>query len=284
LPELRAVNRRVRLGVLAIPVLVLAVVGTGGWGQSRVERVPVDAPLAPAALAEFVGQGVGVRDGGSFGWERMALMAAEDEADPERFLRVFYPEGSASQVVARTLDAPEGGAQAYLTLSQPAGEATLEYRVRFPADFEWVRGGKLPGLYAGTATAGGRVPDGANGFSTRYMWRKGGQGEVYAYLPTSQEHGTSMGRGAWTFPRGQWVTIRQHLRLNRPGHFDGVIEVSVGDEVVFTADGVEFRDVTELGIEGIFFSTFFGGDDESWASPGLQHIDFADFRLRTAAS
>ncbi|WP_181449171.1 polysaccharide lyase [Nonomuraea aridisoli] len=43
---------------------------------------------------------------------------------------------------------------------------------------------------------GGRIPDGTNGLSTRFMWRANGAGEVYAYLPTSREHGTSLGRGA----------------------------------------------------------------------------------------
>jgi hypothetical protein len=60
--------------------------------------------------------------------------------------------------------------------------AQLTYTVRFAADFDWVKGGKLPGLSGGPANvSGGRPADGTNGFSARLMWRKDGRGEAYVY-------------------------------------------------------------------------------------------------------
>lgn len=73
----------------------------------------------------------------------------------------------------------------------------LSYAVRFSSNFNFVLGGKLPGLYGGIGNTGGNIPDGTDGFSTRYMWGRNGVGEVYAYLPTSQQYGTGIGRGNW---------------------------------------------------------------------------------------
>jgi hypothetical protein len=44
---------------------------------------------------------------------------------------------------------------------------------------------------------------------------------------------------------------------------------------------VQFRTVGSLRIDGLFFSTFFGGGDSSWASPVDQHADFAGFAVST---
>jgi hypothetical protein len=48
---------------------------------------------------------------------------------------------------------------------------------------------------------------------------------------------------------------------------------------VFESTGLEFRTTGDLRIEGLFFSTFFGGSDTSWASPVDQYADFAGFAL-----
>ena len=50
--------------------------------------------------------------------------------------------------------------------------AELSYTVRFGKDFDWVKGGKLPGFCGGPENvSGGRPADGTNGFSARLMWR-----------------------------------------------------------------------------------------------------------------
>jgi hypothetical protein len=151
--------------------------------------------------------------------------------------------------------------------------------VRFQPDFDFVKGGKLPGLYGGTVTGGQEIPDGTNGFSTRYMWRAGGEGEVYAYLPTSDEHGTSLGRGCWAFTPGRWTAIQQRVQLNTPGETDGQVTVWQDGKQVFSRGGLEFRTTEQLRIDGLFFSTFFGGGDTSWATPVDQYADFAAFTI-----
>lgn len=195
-------------------------------------------------------------------------------------LRVRYPANSASPMVTQKTGAPVGGAQFFADLGmQPQNALRLSYYLRFSKDFNFVKGGKLPGLFGGTATDGREIPDGTNGFSTRYMWRKNGDGEVYAYLPTSSEHGTSIGRGNWRFKPGTWHHVEQEVILNQPGKKDGRIRVWVDGKQVLAEDKVTFRSTDKLKIEGIFFSTFFGGGTPAWATPKDVYVDFADFSV-----
>jgi hypothetical protein len=230
-----------------------------------------------AVLARFF-SGLTLTRHGSFGWRTVTVWpAGGPSAVPA--LRVRYPADSASH--RATADgASAGGAQAYLPVpSGPLEEAWLSYDVRFPTGFDFVKGGKLPGLYGGTVTSGQHIPDGTDGFSTRYMWRTGGDGEVYAYLPTSQTHGTSIGRGSWTFPTGRWVQVVQHVRLNTPDQADGVLDVWFQGKQVLHRTDLTYRTTADLKIDGVFFSSFFGGGDRSWATPKDQYADFAAMRL-----
>lgn len=90
-------------------------------------------------------------------------------------LQLLYPENSINPA-----SKPQGGAEFYATpldLSS-AKNVSLEYSVFFPADYDWVKGGKLPGLYGGhTGCSGGN--NALTCFSTRLMWRSEGLGELY---------------------------------------------------------------------------------------------------------
>lgn len=234
--------------------------------------------VGTADLEQFFGGGLEFRDRGSFGVDEARLISTAD-APGGRMLRVSYPAGSAS----KRADGEDGGMQAYLRLPDgPVDVLDLQYQVRFPPGFDFVKGGKLPGLYGGSVTGGQKIPDGTDGFSTRYMWRKGGDGEVYAYLPTSEETGTSIGRGCWSFPTGRWTAMHQRIRLNTPGRADGEVQVWQDGRQVLARTGLTFRTTDDLQIDGLFFSTFFGGGDTSWASPVDQYADFAAFSLSDA--
>lgn len=236
---------------------------------------------APSTVDEFFGDRFSRQEFGSFGMDRVALMPSTDSRFPA-VLRVRYPADSASQLSVASSDTEHGGAQLYLALrAGPVDEAYLRYFVRFPDGFDFVKGGKLPGLYGGRVNNGRKIPDGTNGFSTRYMWRAKGAGEVYAYLPTSVDHGTSLGRGSWDFPTGVWVEMQQHVRLNTPGRADGLVEVWLNGVQVFAQTGLTFRSTLSLRVDGLFFSTFFGGGDASWATPRDQYAEFAGFTVDT---
>ncbi|NET30831.1 MAG: hypothetical protein F6K19_02355 [Cyanothece sp. SIO1E1] len=222
-----------------------------------------------------------IRDRRSWGFDNINIVADLDHQF-SRFLRVRYPAGSASPSVSRNEGTPLGGAQFYADLNiSPQTALRLSYFVRFSENFDFVKGGKLPGLFGGTGGSGGRIPNGTDGFSTRLMWRREGKGEVYAYLPTSEKYGTSIGRGTWRFQPGVWHRIEQEVILNRPATSDGQVRIWVDGVQVVDQAGLTFRTVDTLKINGIFFSTFFGGGDSSWATPQDVYTDFANFSITT---
>lgn len=221
----------------------------------------------------------GVKKRASWGLKNIEIME-NSQSKFTKYLRVRYPAGSASPTVTRKNEAPVGGAQFFANLNmQPRDTVRLSYYVRFSNNFDFVKGGKLPGLFGGNVNTGGKIPDGTNGFSTRYMWRRNGDGEVYAYLPTSTEHGTSLGRGNWQFQPGNWHFIEQEVILNQPGKNDGRIRVWFDGKQVLEQNELNFRTTNNLKIEGILFSTFFGGGDSSWATPKDVYVDFANFSV-----
>lgn len=221
----------------------------------------------------------GIRADGDWGLNNISAIALTNSKFA-RVLRVNYPAGSASPLVTGQTAAPVGGTQFFADLGmQPQNSLRLSYYLRFSPDFNFVKGGKLPGLFGGKVNNGRKIPDGTNGFSTRYMWRTKGDGEVYAYLPTSNEHGTSIGRGNWRFQPGTWYHLEQEVILNQPGKKNGRIRVWVDGKPVLNQGNLTFRTTNNLKIEGVFFSTFFGGGSAAWATPKNVYIDFADFSV-----
>ena len=104
-------------------------------------------------------------------------------------LSIFYPSGSYTPS-----EQPVGGTQFYalspfdLSLVQ---SVTFNYSVFFPSYYDFVLGGKLPGLYGGTEGCGGG--NSAQGcWSTRMAWRPNGTGELYAYLPQDKQNTTAL--------------------------------------------------------------------------------------------
>lgn len=196
----------------------------------------------------------------------------------ETTLRVGYPQGS---YVPSADKAPLGGA-GFVADMAPQGlvRACLRYRVRFEEEFRFNKGGKLPGLYGGGAPTGGGDVDADEGFSMRLMWRDKGAGEIYAYVANKRdEYGDSIGRGRWTFEPGRWSTVEQEVILNEPGEANGVVRLWVDGNPVIEQSDLVYRTGSSGRVDGLMFSTFFGGNGKSWASPRDQYAEFSDFRL-----
>lgn len=208
--------------------------------------------------------------------------AAQAHGLNEPALRVTYPKGTSSPG-----DKGKGGAGFYAGMNLPprTDRACLAYKVRFPAGFDWVKGGKLPGLYGGKAPSGGKKVTGRNGFSMRFMWREEGKGELYEYIVNKDEkYGLSVGRGLWTFPTGRWVEVQQEIILNDPDEPDGIARVWIDGRPIFEQNDIVYRTTDDLHLTGLMFSTFFGGNGEEWRTPRDQTADFGDFRLYAPAS
>lgn len=187
------------------------------------------------------------------------------------YVTVGYPAGSSSPS-----SGVPGGAQAQLKLAAGAvDDATLTYQIRFPVGFQWVKGGKLPGLCGGQCWTGSN--NGPGGFAMRLMWRAGGVGEVLLSDAVTTGYGTDLGRGtSFTFSAdSNWHSVAEHVHLNTASNADGYIDIAY-DGTLYHFAGLEIRSDTTR-IDSLMFSTFFGGHDSTWAPSADMHIDFQSF-------
>ncbi|KAF9228980.1 hypothetical protein BS17DRAFT_763616 [Gyrodon lividus] len=183
-------------------------------------------------------------------------MTLQNGTNRSSILQLVYPAHSVNPG-----SKPAGGADFYATPLNLTGarSVTLGYSVFFPADFDWVKGGKLPGLYGGhTGCSGGSSAKAC--FSTRLMWRPNGVGELYLYAPKDKQsndlcsdpqsvcdaaYGFSIGRGSFSFTPGDWTSLRQNVVLNTPGRQDGVFTLLVNGKSVINRTDVFYRDVPQ---------------------------------------
>lgn len=201
-----------------------------------------------------------------------------DEAWSGRSLRVSYPAGGVGP--------GEGGGQWKLEFGASYPELYCAYRLRFRPGFDFVKGGKLPGLAGGVANTGGDKPTGADGWSGRMMWREGGQIVQYTYHPDQPtEYGEDMPwdlGGQRHFVPGEWHLVEHRVVMNTPGESDGALEGWLDGELVFSRAGIRFRDAADFAVDLFYFSTFFGGSDASWAPPADTYVDFDEFIVADA--
>ncbi|GLB38112.1 hypothetical protein LshimejAT787_0411630 [Lyophyllum shimeji] len=222
---------------------------------------------------------------------------------PSHAWEAFYPRGS----INPKSDVP-GGFGFYLTgpkefrdaLEGGAREVVCGYRMMLQEGWEWVRGGKLPGVFGGVgdlaySCTGGRQDRRCQCFDLRPMWRAKGLGELYTYLPltptnqtqllaappdskANSDYGFSVGRGSFhlDFAVGRWVAVVFRVRMNDHGKHNGEVQVWVDGESKISLHGLCICDAKEAKIKGMHFQTFFGGHSPEWASPKDQRAWFAD--------
>lgn len=266
------------LVLIAAPIAtapVLPAAGPAGWtldfDHAKPGPVTEEAirSLSPAPV-QWAGGFATAGDAGRF--------TIVESAGHGRALRVLYPKGGVGP--------GQTGGQ-WMADLPPRDTYELEYRVRFGADFDWVQGGKMPGLGGGTAPTGGHFD--ADGFTSRYMWREGGRLVVYLYWAgqgsasksTGRQYGVDLDCGV-TMERDRDYLLRQRVTLNTPGKADGVLEVWVNGAPALRRGDLLFRDAPGKGwqIDRFFFSTFHGGNDASWAPARDCAVEFDDFTVR----
>lgn len=193
-------------------------------------------------------------------------------------LRVTYP--------ADEYGPNKGGVQFKVPFGQTFTELYLAYRIRFANGFDFVKGGKIPGLVGGTAPTG--CINDTTGFSARMMWRTGGDAVQYMYFPDKQnacgdDYLYETGNGAVKFQPGSWHTVEHRIVMNTPGTSDGIVEAWFDGKLALSDKSFLLRlaDGT-YGIDTLYFSTFFGGGDSSWAPSAPQIADFDEFIVATA--
>ncbi len=202
----------------------------------------------------------------------------KDTAAKEPALRVNYAIGE--------IGPEKGGAGWRWPVGRHEG-AELRYTVRFGPNFEFVKGGKMPGLCGGPDNvSGGRRADGTNGFSARLMWRRDGRGEAYIYhknQPDDYGHSFPFPE-EFRFPTDQPVQVRLAVTMNLPEHRDGTLRVWITlpgqpEKLMVEQTTMEWRNAATFGVDGLYFETFHGGGDKSWAPNKPCWAEFAGIRV-----
>jgi hypothetical protein len=210
--------------------------------------------------------------------EGRVTIVVDDNNKKNRCIRVLYPQGAVGP--------KPGGAQWDYKLGQTFDELYCSYRVKFGKKFDFIKGGKLPGLAGGKTNTGGHRPDGTDGWSARMMWRKEGKAVQYVYhADQASNYGDDFewrtDYGASTFLTNQWYTVEHHVVMNTPGNKDGRIEAWLDGVKVLDKTDLRFREGNNFGIDTFMFSTFFGGNDPSWGPTKEEFTYFDDFIVST---
>ena len=209
-------------------------------------------------------------------------------------LAISYPSGK--------FGTQNTGAQWRLELSGKHEELYSSYRIKFKTGFDFVRGGKLPGLGGGSTPTGAKKATGVNGWSGRMMWRTDFQGtpgnpaqltsRVISYAKYANSGFNNLGEQAdkkylrdaaknlITLKSGVWFSIAQRIKMNDPGIANGIIQIWVDNVKVFDQNDVLFRTDEKLKIDVFYFSTFFGGSNKAWATSKHETVLFDDFVVR----
>ena len=155
------------------------------------------------------------------------------------------------------------------------------YRFKLGDDFEFIKGGKLPGIAGGKGNAGGQIPTGKDGWSVRMMWDGKGRLVQYVYHPDQEgQYGDVLYFDVvGEIERGVWHTVQTLVELNTPGKYDGKIVTWLDGKKVLTKENMRFRDVSKLKISRFQFASFFGGYGKDWAPRKEEHIYIDDVRF-----
>jgi len=213
------------------------------------------------------------------GLNRVSVVDAPG-APSGRALAVAYPSGGVGPRV--------GGAQWRVRLPSSHQGLYASYALCFAPGFDFVKGGKLPGLVGGKANTGGYRPNGRDGFSARMMWRAGGRMVQYVYHPDQPsiwgEDFAYVCKSPLLFAPGRWQRVQHYVRLNSPGQpgaYNGVLKGWCDGELALERAGLRFRDSAAILIDQFFFSTFFGGNEADWAPVKNESVWFDEFCVST---
>ncbi|MFZ1812572.1 MAG: polysaccharide lyase [Candidatus Saccharimonadales bacterium] len=261
------------------------------------------ALASPMTYANYCIAMGGASGGGSSTVANTSIIAAASHGN---IIRQHFVGDTATPATAKTHFGGDWGIVTNTPLTQPVDEATLTYDIRFaynaaaPNGFDWVWGGKLPGLggirpgYGNPPTGGSPSP---NGWSGRGMWiTKGSYPSVagtnefisYIYDPTQApgNYGQNRRTGK-AFVADQWHTVTQYYKMNTiategvSGNTNGVHRVWFDGQLVYENTAQVFRIYEAAKITHLLWHMFYGGGDYNWAPSYDSDIDIDNLRITT---
>lgn len=160
-------------------------------------------------------------------------------------------------------------------------EVYFSYDIKFKDGFDWVHGGKMPGLKGGEVNSGEYVTVN-DGFSARPMWSDGGQIVMYLYHQDMKgKYGDSWGWGDFTFATNKWYNITIRVVLNSVSNGvasnNGIVEGFVDGKLLFQRSNMKFRSLESIKIDRMSIDSFFGGNTDFFAATKDEWIDYDNF-------
>ena len=190
----------------------------------------------------------------------------------EDHLKVVEDEGvNHSRALETTYVGYERGSKrvtAKYKMGERGLEYTVNYDVKFDADFQFVKGGKLHGLGPDVPITGGKAMQ-PEGWSARVTFKEEGTVKSYVYCQNKdRQYGVSVYASDFNFEKDRYYSMSLHVKLNEdPADDNGFAHVYIDGESVIQHDDVQFR--TEDGkaslVSTFLFSTFHGGHEPHWA-------------------
>lgn len=198
----------------------------------------------------------------------------ESRTGQDQSMRIRLPRGLAG------CDSPASCVNWKPVLGAQLQSMYYSYWVKFPEQFDFVLGGKLPGIGSFNANSGGQKPTGRDGWSVRAMWERHGQIGQYVYhMDQPKPFGEFF---PWDTPpaeKGKWYHVKTFVQLNNPGKNDGIVRTWLDGKLVLDKRDFRFRIGNDLPIERFLFSLFYGGSGPEWAPSRDMDIYFDDFVL-----
>lgn len=190
-------------------------------------------------------------------------------------LKVAYPKWSYKPSVD-----PRWGAGFIYNTEKSYDELLLTYVVGFDENFDFVKWGKLPGLCWWECTRWIDWQDDTKWFSVRLAWKKQWYFDAIVNYPGSNQYGDYLWLQSFQFEPWKQYLISQRVKMNTIGESDGVLELKVNGNTLYVKEDVMYRSNSDVVVDSLLFTTFFWGNDESYASPRDTFINFSQFKIQ----
>jgi hypothetical protein len=210
-------------------------------------------------------------------------------------IRVRIPKNTvASTPKENALD----GVGSICTFDIPKGsEYEMSYKIKFDANFKWIRGGKCGlGFRIGKGYTGCVSVDGGDGGSARVTWgnpnKKDNSGTDNPYFSPymyhfdkTQDCGDSFGLKSIKLEKNKWYTVYMRVKSNTPNNKDGQVEIKIDGVTLINKNDVRWTTVTtdDRLIKRISWETFRGGKEDYWQSSTDDYIYYDDISWKKLA-
>lgn len=215
-------------------------------------------------------------------------LRTQSKTQQYRRLSVITEEGTANKLWRMVYPAGAQGTQqgVFFDVGLPrATEYYVAFRLKLAQDFDFVKGGRLPGILGhaegSTYDSICTRPEPNSWMLTHAAFAEAGTMRNKAHFATAagacgDSLGWNIGTGTdYTLQRDRWYTIELRTKLNTVGRRDGILQAWVDGVSVFERQGRVFRTSEDLQLDTFRFWTMFSGRDSS-AAPNVAQTAYFD--------